>query len=142
MFRTAVVFCHLYESAALHPSKFFHIMRIRTAEFVYVLVIVANGDDSHLLVGPHQCIYQGEVVVTHVLCFVDYEHSLAYPVRLNFARPYHIGSFLHHIGSVIKVPDSAEQVEAVRMESLYFNEVCSVAYQLHQSLFEFRSCSS
>ncbi len=85
---------------------------------------------------------RGEVVVTHVLCFVDYEHSLAYPVRLNFARPYHIGSFLHHIGSVIKVPDSAEQVEAVLMESLYFNEVCSVAYQLHQSLFEFRSCSS
>ena len=136
MARAAVVLGHFDEASVRFLQQAAHVARVGAAELEDVLVVVSDGYDAHLLVGGHQGMHQGILLVAHVLRFVYDKYGFGYAVRLHLSAVNHTGGAFHHILDVIEVADAAQQVEAVGVECLDFDEVGGVAYESHQALLE------
>ena len=136
----AIILRHLNESAILGLGQFVEILRIGTSELVDVLVVIAHGYHPHFFVGMYEGSNQGIIILAHILRFVDYEHSLADAIRLHFSCIDHFCRLSYHVSRLVQIAHSAQQVEAIRMESLDLYKVGGVADELHQALFKFGGC--
>ena len=104
-----------------------------------VRVVVADCYNAHLFVGGDECVDEGVLVGSHILCFVDNQHRLCDAVGLDFAVFDHACGAGHDVLDVVEVSDAAQEVEAVGMEGLYLDEVCGIAYEGHEALLELDS---
>ena len=108
----------------------------------YALVVIADGNDTHVFVAVHEGVHQAARVCIHVLRFVYYDHGLADMALLHLTCFYHLGSLYHHAVHVVKIAYASEQLEAKRVERHDVDEVGGVADELHEPLLEFGSCSA
>ena len=69
---TAVVFSHLILNSLEIRDERLHVFGIGTAELVDVLVVVTDGNHTHLFVLSHQCAHERVLVGVHVLRFVNH----------------------------------------------------------------------
>ena len=76
---------------------------------------------------------------SHILSFVYDQHRLADFVWLYFSLGNHLGCFCNDIFCIFKISYPSQKVEAIGVEGFYFDKMGGIAYQLHESLFEFRS---
>ena len=134
----SVVLGHFDKPTAAFLGQAVHVFRVRTAEFVDVLVVVAHCNDAHFFVighqGTHQCIF----FVAHVLCLVYHQYRFPDSVGFHFTLFYHFGSFGYYVFGFFQIAYPSQQVETIGMEGLYFDKVGGVADQFHQPLLEFR----
>ena len=138
----AIVLRHLNETSTRFLAQLIHILRVWATKLIDILVVIANSNDSHILIGRHKSRNQSIVVTAHILCFVNYKHRLADVVLLHLTIVYHLGSLCHYTTHIVKIAYTPEQVEAIRMECLYLYKVGSIANKLHQSLLELSSSST
>ena len=103
--------------------KFLQILRTCSPEFKNILVIVANRDDPHFLVFVDKGINQGIFVGIHILRLINYQNRFCNPVYLHVSVFNFFGRALQNCIRFLQVPDLSQQIEAIGMESLYFNVV-------------------
>ena len=63
-------------------------------------------------------------------------------ILLHFTIVYHLGSLCHYTTHIVKIAYTSEQIEAIRMECLYFYKVSGIANELHQPLLELCGCGT
>ena len=133
----AVVFDQLVAAFRPAAGERGHVAAVGAAEGVDVLVVVAHGDHAHFLVGPHQGPHQGVLAGVHVLRLVDDQHRLGDAVRLHPAAFDQPDGLADHVPGLFQVADASQEVEAVGVEGLDFDEVGGVADEVEQAALEF-----
>ena len=134
--RAAIVLSHLDETAVGFFRQLIEILRVRTTELVNVLVVIAYGNHTHVLIVGHQRLNQCKFLGTHVLCLVDDQHRFPDFVGFHFALINHFGSPCYHILRVLKIANTAHQVKTVGVEGLDFHIMGRLTNQANQTLFE------
>ena len=137
---TTEVLRHLHETGVRHVPQCVHIHGAGASEFEYVLVVITDCDDTHILIIAHYCLHKLIFVIPHVLSLVYYKHGLACLVRFHIPVSYHFRRLMHHVHHVVPVSYSPQQVKTIRVECLYLHKVCRISYKFHEPLLEFCGC--
>ena len=126
-----IILSHFNERTARFIEQMSHKARVRATKFIDVLIIIAHGNHSHVLICCHESMHQLVFFLAHILCFVNDEDCLADAVRLHFSVIDHLSRTSHDVFRFIQITNLAEQVEGIGVESLYLHEVCGIADKLH-----------
>ena len=105
-----------------------HILRVGTSESEDILVVIAYGNHTHILISFHQSVDECILSLSHILSLIYHQHGFSYLVGFHFVVVNHSGSAFHHIFCVVEVACFAQQVETVGVKSLYFHKMCGIAY--------------
>ena len=139
---TAIILDKLILCGSIFINQTLHMGRIRTPEFIYILIVIAYGNHPHIVIILHQSTYQSKFICIHVLCFINNENTFGNLALLHLAVCNHLSSVVHDIFYTVKTPNLSEQIKAVGMESFDLNKVRGIANQSHKSLFKFgRRCT-
>ena len=142
MMCAAIIFSHLNELTFRILCQSIHILGIRTAEFINVLVIVAHCYNTHLFIIGYQGIHKVVFFFSHVLSLVYDKYCLTDLGWFHFPLINHFGSFRDDVFGILKVSYSSQKVKTIGMKCFYLNKMGSISYQLHKPLFEFRGSRS
>ncbi len=82
-----------------------HISRIRTSEFINVLIVIPYRNDPHIIIVLHQGTDQSKFICIHILRFINDKNAFCNLSLLHLAVCNHLSGIAYYIFHAVKTSD-------------------------------------
>ena len=113
--------------------------RAGTTKGIDVLVVIAYGDDTQLLISFHQQTDQLILPGIHILRLINHQYRLVDAVGFNIVLPDLRNGLRNNGLRLLQSPHFTQQIETISVKSLYLNKSRGIAYERLQAGLKLRS---